>query len=67
MLVEVVTVAVAKIVVGDILGKHGIDAHQDLMHNRYGGRLVPTARLKTVELGTQIGALGSGCRISGPD
>ena len=44
MLVEVVEVAGGKIVVGDVLGKHVIDRHQDLMRNRYGGKLVPTAR-----------------------
>ena len=61
VLVEVVEVAVAKIVVGDVLGKHVINGHQDLMRNRYGGTLVPTACLKTVELVTQLGALGPGC------
>ena len=43
VLVEVVEVAIAKIVVGDVLGKHVIDGDQDLMGNRYGGPLVELA------------------------
>ena len=56
VVVEVVEVAVAKIVVGDVLGKHVIDGHRDLVPNRYGGTIVATARLKAVELVTQIGS-----------
>jgi hypothetical protein len=44
------------IVVGDVLGKHVIDGHRDLVPNRYGGTIVATARLKAVELVTQIGS-----------
>jgi len=67
VLVEVVKVEVPKIVVGDVLGKHVIDGYQDLMRSCHRGTLVPTAGLKTVELVTQISALGSGCRIGGLD
>ena len=45
VLVEVVEVAVAKIVVGDVLGKHVIDGYQDLMRDCPRSALVTTAGL----------------------
>lgn len=54
VLVEVVEVAIAKIVVGDILGKDVIDGHKDFVGYRHRSTLVPTARLETVELVTQM-------------
>jgi hypothetical protein len=50
VLVEVVEVAVAKIVVGNVLGKHVIDGHEDFVGYRHRSALVPTTRLQTVEL-----------------
>ena len=67
VLVKLVKVEVPKVVVGDVLGKHVIDGYQDLMGNCHRGTLVATARLKAVELVTQICALGPGCRVSGLD
>jgi hypothetical protein len=39
--VELVQVEVTQFVVADLVGKHAIDGHQDLMGHRYRSALVP--------------------------
>ncbi len=45
MLVEMVQVEVSEVVVGDSLGKHVIDRHQDFVGDRHGRPLVPAPRV----------------------
>jgi hypothetical protein len=48
ILVELIQIEVAEIVVGDVLGDHGIDGYQDLMADRHRGTLIPTPYLETL-------------------
>ena len=63
MLVELVQVKIAPVVVGDFLGMHVIDGHQDLMGHCDRRALVPAPCLETVEFVSQVRALGFGCRV----
>jgi hypothetical protein len=65
VLVALVEVKISQIVVGNLLGKHGIDRHQDLMGYGHGGALVPASGLETVKLVAQVG--GFGCRVGSLD
>jgi hypothetical protein len=48
--VEFVEVKIAQIVVGNLLGKHVIDGHQDLMGDGHGSALLPATNLETIKL-----------------
>ena len=61
--VEFVEVKIAQIVVGNLLGKHVIDGHQDPMGDGLGSALVPATGLGTTKLVSQVGAFGFGCRV----
>jgi hypothetical protein len=50
IIVEFVEVKIAQIVVGNLLGKHVIDGHQDLMGDGHGSALVPATGLETIKL-----------------
>ena len=61
MPVELIEVKIAQFVVADLVGKHVIDGHQDLMGDSYDCPLVPAPSFETVKLVSQVGALGFGC------
>ena len=50
MLVEFIQVKIAQFVVADLMGKHVIDGHQDLMGDSYDCALVPAPSFETVNL-----------------
>ncbi len=58
MLVEFVEVKIAQFVVADLVGKHVIDGHEDLMGHGYDCPLVSTASFETVKFVPQVGTLG---------
>jgi hypothetical protein len=56
VLVALVEVKITQVVVGNLLGKHVIDRHQDLMGYGHRGALVLAPGLETVKLVPQVGA-----------
>src|SRR6516225_12454987 len=63
--VELVEVKIAQFVVADLVGKHVIDGHQDLMGYSYDCPLVPAPSFETVKLVSQVGAFGFCCSGGG--
>ena len=65
--VKLVQVKISQVVVGNLLGKHVIDGHQNFVGDSDRCSLVAAAGFETVELVSEISAFGPGCGIGGLD
>src|SRR5487761_1858705 len=58
--VKLVQVEIAELIVGNLVGEHVIDRHQDFVGHGYRGALVSTPRFETIKLVPEVSALGVG-------
>src|SRR6266511_2112985 len=65
LFVELIEVDVSEILIGDFLGKHVIDRHQDLVRYRHDCPLVSSPGLETIKFVPQVSSLGLRRRLGG--
>src|ERR1700747_2189479 len=63
--VELVQIEITQFVVADLVGKHVIDGHQDLMGHRYRRSLIPPSSFESVKFVSQVSALSFGRCVGG--